>query len=114
MWKQDWYQFWAPQRGWWQNIKFHWWRCPCIALQTSKPTWIVKTCVICRFLLRLAYILPLLKSLHAFIEFAQMRNDFVCDLMEVIKVCQSDIYKMYCDQITKCKYVKVGQSMILF
>jgi hypothetical protein len=73
----------------------------------------VKTCVICRFLLRLACILPLLESLHAFIEFAQMRNDFVCDLMEAIKVCQNDIYKMYCDQISECKYVKIGQSMIL-
>jgi hypothetical protein len=38
-----------------------------------------------------------------------MKNDFVCDLMEAIKVCQSAIYKMYCDQISECKYVKVGQ-----
>jgi hypothetical protein len=51
--------------------------------------------------------------LHAFIEFAQMRDGLVCDLVATIKVCQSDIYKIYCDQISGCKYVKVGQSIIL-
>lgn len=31
-----------------------------------------------------------------FIKFAQMKDAFVCDLVATIKVCQSNIYKMYC------------------
>jgi hypothetical protein len=49
-------------------------------------------------LLGLAYILPLLESMHALIKFAHMRIIFVCDLVVVIKVCQGDIYNMYLEQ----------------
>jgi hypothetical protein len=49
-------------------------------------------------LLGLACILPLLESIHALIKFAQMRDVYVCDLVVAIKVCQGDIYMMYCNQ----------------
>jgi len=49
----------------------------------------------------LAYILPLLESTHAFIKFAQFKYVFVCDLVAGIKVCQGDVYNMYCDQTSK-------------
>ncbi len=46
----------------------------------------------------LVCILPLLEFFHALIKFAQMRDLCVCDPMVAIKVCQGDIYMMYCDQ----------------
>jgi hypothetical protein len=38
-------------------------------------------------LLRLAYILPLLESMHALIKFAQMRDISEWSLVVVLKVC---------------------------
>jgi hypothetical protein len=37
----------------------------------------------------------LLKYVHVFIKFAQMRDVFVCDLGVVIKVYQGDLYNIY-------------------
>jgi hypothetical protein len=67
----------------------------------------MKTCVT-QVLLGLAYIMSLLEFVHAFIKFAQMRDAFVCDLVVAIKVPQSDIYKMYCDQTSKFTIDKFG------
>jgi hypothetical protein len=47
-----------------------------------------------QILLELVYILPLLEFVHALIEFAQMWDVFVCDLVAAIKVCQGDMYNM--------------------
>jgi hypothetical protein len=52
-------------------------------------------------LLGLSYILPLLESIDALVKFAQMKDVSVCDLVATIKLCQSDIYMMYCDQTSK-------------
>jgi hypothetical protein len=52
-------------------------------------------------LLGLVCILPLLEFVHAFIKFAQMKDVYMCDLVAIIKVCQGDIYMMYCDQTSK-------------
>jgi hypothetical protein len=52
-------------------------------------------------LLGIICILPLLEFVHAFIKFAQMKDVYVCDLVAIIKICQGDIYMMYCDQISK-------------
>ncbi len=30
-----------------------------------------------------------------------MKDVYVCDLVAIIKVCQGDIYMMYCDQTSK-------------
>jgi len=51
--------------------------------------------------LGLVCILPLLEFVHALIKFAQSRNVFMCDLVVIIKVCQGNIYNMYCDQTSK-------------
>jgi hypothetical protein len=34
-------------------------------------------------------------DVHAFIEFAQMKDVFLCDLGVAIKVYQGDMYNMY-------------------
>jgi len=49
-------------------------------------------------LLMLACILHLLKFVHVLVKFAQMQDMFVCDLMVAVKVCQVDLFSMYCDQ----------------
>jgi hypothetical protein len=54
-----------------------------------------------QILLVLACILPLLESIHVLVKFAQMQNMFVCDLVAIVKVCQVDIFSMYCDQNSK-------------
>ncbi len=54
-----------------------------------------------QILLVLACILPLLESIHALVKFAQMQDMFVCDLVAIVKVCQVDIFNMYCDQNSK-------------
>ncbi len=51
-----------------------------------------------QILLGLAYILPLLESMHALIKFAHMWDVFVCNLVVAIKVYQNDLYNMYLEQ----------------
>jgi hypothetical protein len=58
-----------------------------------------------QILLWLAYILPLLESIYVLIKFAQMRDVFVCDLVAAIKVCQGDMYNMYLEESSNCKYL---------
>ncbi len=48
-----------------------------------------------------AYISPSLESMQVVIKFAQSRDVFVCDLVVAIKVCQSNVYCMYCDHTSK-------------
>jgi hypothetical protein len=52
-------------------------------------------------LLGFACILPLLEFVHVLIKFAQSRHVFVCDLVVAIKLCQGDVYNMYCDKTSK-------------
>ncbi len=52
-------------------------------------------------LLELAYIFPLLESMHVLIKFAQSKAVIICDLVVAIKVCQGDVYSMYYDQTSK-------------
>ncbi len=54
-----------------------------------------------QILLVLACILHLLKFVHAFVKFAQVQDMFVCDLVVAVKVCQVDLFNMYCDQNSK-------------
>lgn len=51
-----------------------------------------------QILLVLTCILPLLEYVHALVKFAQMQDMFVCDLVATIKVCQANLFSMYCDQ----------------
>jgi hypothetical protein len=50
---------------------------------------------------KLAYIFPLLEFVHVLIKFEQSQDVFVCDLVATIKVCQSYVYNMYHEQISK-------------
>jgi hypothetical protein len=51
-------------------------------------------------LLALPYILPLLESINSLIKFAQVGNIFVSDMIAAVKICQAEIYMMYCDSGT--------------
>jgi hypothetical protein len=48
-----------------------------------------------QFLLEFGCILPLL-NMHVFIKFAKMKDVFVCNLVDAIKVYYGDLYNMYC------------------
>jgi len=39
--------------------------------------------------------------MHVLIKFAQFRDVFVCDLVVAIKVCQGNVYNMYCVHTSK-------------
>jgi len=39
--------------------------------------------------------------MHVVIKFAQFKDVFVCDLVVAIKVCQGNVYSMYCDHTSK-------------
>jgi len=95
MWKSSGFWCWALQKEWCQNIELSWCKWPWTTLQINKPSWKLERPP---SLLRLAYTLFLLESMHVLVKFAQIMKDvFVCDLVAAIKVCQGDIYKMYCD-----------------
>jgi hypothetical protein len=51
-------------------------------------------------LLALLCILPLLESINSFIKFAQVGDVFVSDMIAAMKICQAEIYMMYCDSAT--------------
>ncbi len=69
-----------------KNTKLCWWKWHWTAFQINKWSWTMKTCGTSS-LLRLAYILPLLESMHALIKFAQMRDISEWSLVVVLKVC---------------------------
>jgi hypothetical protein len=48
-------------------------------------------------LLGLNDIMSFLEALHSLIKFAQLCDVFVCNFIAVVKVCERDIYQMYCD-----------------
>ncbi len=49
----------------------------------------------------LVCIIPMLKSLHAFIKFAQTCDTFVCDFVTNFKLCCVELYKLFFDMETK-------------
>ncbi len=54
-----------------------------------------------QIMLRLTCILSFLEFVHVLIEFTQMQNIFVYDLVVAIKVQQGDLYNMCYDQTSK-------------
>jgi hypothetical protein len=48
-------------------------------------------------LLGLNVVMPLLEAMHSLIKFAQLQDVFVCDFIAIIKICEGDVYQMYCD-----------------
>jgi hypothetical protein len=48
-------------------------------------------------------LLPLFKCVHKFIKIVQGQDGFVCDLVEVVKLAQLELYMLYCYSFTKFK-----------
>ncbi len=48
-------------------------------------------------LLSLNTMMPMLKAVHSLIKFAQLKDVFVCDFIIVVKICERDVYCMFCD-----------------
>jgi hypothetical protein len=49
-------------------------------------------------LLGLNAMMPMLKAIHFLIKFAQLKYVFVCDFIVIIKICEGDVYHMFCDR----------------
>jgi len=48
-------------------------------------------------LLSLALFIPLLNAMHVLIKLSQARDIFVCDFMQAIKLCQSELARLFID-----------------
>ncbi len=48
-------------------------------------------------LLGLNIMMPLLKVIHSLIEFAQLKDVFVYNFITIMKICEGDVYRMFCD-----------------
>jgi hypothetical protein len=48
-------------------------------------------------ILSLIAIFPLLDSVHTLIKFAQSCDVFMCDFINVVKICQLEFYQLYND-----------------
>ncbi len=51
-------------------------------------------------ILGLPCVLPMLESINALMKFVQVNDVFVCDYIAIIKICQTNMYKMYNDSTT--------------
>jgi hypothetical protein len=45
------------------------------------------------------YIIPLFEFVQSLSKFGQTHDVFICDFVHVVKVCEDDLYEMYCDPI---------------
>jgi hypothetical protein len=52
-------------------------------------------------ILGLPCLLPLFECVHKLINIAQAQDVFVCNLVEVVKLAQFKLYKLYCHSFTK-------------
>jgi hypothetical protein len=50
-----------------------------------------------QILIGLSCLLPMLKSLHSLMQFAQKRNVFISDYLAAVKECQAEITSFYVD-----------------
>jgi len=51
-------------------------------------------------ILGLPCILPMLELVNVLMKFVEAMDVFVCDYIATIKICQTDMYKMYIDSTT--------------
>jgi len=51
--------------------------------------------------LSLTYIIPSLEFVQSLSKFGQTHDVFICDFVRIMKVCEDDIYEMYCDLVIK-------------
>ncbi len=49
-------------------------------------------------LLGLSVVMQMLKAIHSLIKFAQLRDAFVYDFIATVKICEMDVYHMFCDR----------------
>ena len=54
-------------------------------------------------LLSLMYFMPLLNAIHCLIKFLQSQDVFICDFLQVVKVCHSELAYKYIDGATAFK-----------
>jgi len=52
-------------------------------------------------LISLSCLLPMLETIYALIKFVQKKDDFVCDDVVAIKICQGQLYSHYSNPNTK-------------
>lgn len=50
-------------------------------------------------LLGLNAIMPFLEAIHSLIKYAQLCDVLVCNFIAIVKVCEREIYQMYCDNL---------------
>jgi hypothetical protein len=48
-------------------------------------------------LLGLNAVTSMLKAVHSLIKFAQLKDIYVCDFIVLVKICEGDVYHMFCD-----------------
>jgi hypothetical protein len=48
----------------------------------------------------LAGFLPLLETVHYLVKFSQQQDIFICDYLAAVKVCQGQLYELYCDPVS--------------
>ncbi len=56
-------------------------------------------------ILGLPYLLSLFEGVRKLIKIVQGQDVFVCNLVEVVKLAQLELYKLYCHSFTKFKNV---------
>ncbi len=57
------------------------------------------------------YYMSLLEIIHFLIKFAQLHDVFICDFIIAIKICEGDVYHMYCDIHSLLKVMCLLTSM---
>jgi len=62
-------------------------------------------------ILGLPCLLPLLECVHKFIKIVQGQDVFVCNLVEVVKLAQLELYRLYCHFFIKFEDVVFDVSM---
>jgi hypothetical protein len=66
------------------------------------------------FILGLLCILPLLECVHMLITFAQHRDVFIYNFMDIFKPTQQNLFKFYCDPFTKYEDPTFDDFVYLF
>jgi len=73
----------------------------CAFTQVANTSIKKKLDILCnvKIFLGLTYILSLLECMQSLSKFVQARDFFICDLIDVVKTYERDIYKMYVLQL---------------
>ncbi len=61
--------------------------------------------------LGLACMIPMLESIQGLFKFAQIQDAYVCDFVVIVKSCERDLYRMYCDEQARYGDNDFGQNL---